>query len=75
MTGATDGPVDFARMRHMETLNEYMTRRTALRAELLAGDGDEDFVVLVALGKAGSIASPPKTMLYSAGFMTKRQAE
>lgn len=62
-------------MRHMETLNEYLARRAAVRAELTGSEGDDDYVVLVALGKAGSIAPPPATMLYNEDFMIKRQAE
>lgn len=75
MTGATDGPGVVAILRPMETLTEYLERRKAVRDELTADDGGNDWCVMFALGKVPPIAPPPKTMLYSPNFMRKKQAD
>jgi hypothetical protein len=58
---------------HIETLEEYMARRAQAREELLADDGQDDWLVEYATGKI-----PESSFAwagFSPGFMTKRQAE
>lgn len=57
-----------------ETLEEYMTRRTAVRAELTADEGTTEDFLREALG-VRPISAPPKSMLYTPDFMFKRQGE
>jgi len=59
----------------VETLEQYMARRAATREELTGVDGDTCPLVQYALGKTPAIAPPPPSMLYTAGFTTRRQAD
>lgn len=56
----------------METLNEYMARREAVRAELTEDNGP-DVLVEAALNPQPA-AAPKRSMLLQPGCLTKRQA-
>lgn len=59
----------------METLEQYMARREATRAELTGTDGDNDILVQDALGRLAPAAAPRASMLVSSGCLSHRQAE
>lgn len=59
----------------METLEQYMARREATRAELTGTDGDNDILVQNALGRVAPAAAPRATMLLGSGCLSRRQAE
>lgn len=56
----------------METQEQYLTRRAQVHAELTGSEGDDDFLVLWALGR---IKPSIVKFEYTEGFMSKRQAE
>lgn len=58
-----------------ETLEQYMKRREAVRAELVTDDGQDDWLVMYALGKIPPSTYPTMDAIFQPGWMFKRQAE
>lgn len=78
VTGATDGP-DILSLEcdpmKTETLEEYMARRVAVRAELTQDSGEDDWLMLYARGKLPRSTFQSMDDIFTDGWFFKRQAE